>query len=216
LDIVFEDEDMAVIIKPAGINVSGNQFKTVQNALNYNLTPSSKIDKLPWPLPVHRLDNQTSGLLIIAKTKGARIQLGKDFENKTITKHYHALVIGQLLKTGTISAPVDGKKSDSLYTSIRTVKSLKNEWISLIELSPLTGRTHQLRIHCSSIGHPILGDKLYGDEGMILKAKGLFLAAIRLTLNHPISGEPLQFEIPTPYKFIKRLENEERRFNAKI
>lgn len=81
-----------------------------------------------------------------------------------------------------------------------------------MELEPKTGRTHQLRIHCSSIGHPILGDKLYGNEGSILKHKGLFLAAIYLKFNHPITNELLEVEITTPANFLKRLENEKRRY----
>lgn len=213
LSIIFQDDDLAVIIKPAGINVSGNQFKTVQNALPHNLTPSPKNDKLPYPLPVHRLDNQTSGLLLIAKTKTARIKLGRDFENKSITKKYHAILIGKLVGSGQISTTIATKKSLSLYHSLRTVPSLKNRWLTLIELTPITGRTHQLRIHCAQKGYPILGDKLYGNEGMILRKKGLFLAATSLKFNHPISNEPLTFEIPLPHKFIKRLENEKRRFN---
>ena len=80
--VIIEDEDLAVIFKPAGISVSGNQFKTIQNALLFNITPSTNKDALNWPLPVHRLDNQTSGLLIVAKTKTARIKLGQAFENK--------------------------------------------------------------------------------------------------------------------------------------
>ncbi len=126
LTIVYEDEDLAVIIKPAGINVSGNAFKTIQNALLFNLTESKKRDKLPWPLPTHRLDNQTSGLLLIAKTKTARVKLGQAFEHKTIHKTYHALVIGKTEDKGSISVPVDHKSSFSEFERLDVVPSLKN------------------------------------------------------------------------------------------
>lgn len=215
LEIIFEDEDLAVIVKPAGISVSGNQFKTIQNALGHNLTMSTKTDKLPWALPVHRLDNQTSGLLLIAKTRKARVELGHAFEKKEVQKTYHALVIGKAPEHGEISLNIDGKKAFTKYKKITDCPSLKNGSLSLLELYPETGRTHQLRIHCARIGHPILGDKLYGQPDLILKHKGLFLAAVGLQFKHPINGETCHFTIPTPKKFEKRMENEARRFHSK-
>lgn len=214
LDVVFEDEDLAVIFKPAGINVSGNQFKTIQNALMYNITPSIGKDALNWPLPVHRLDNQTSGLLLVAKSKMARVKLGQAFEVKgSISKTYQAVVIGKIRESGEITVEVDEKSSLSTYKRLKVVKSLKNEYLSLVELSPKTGRTHQLRIHCASLGFPILGDKLYGKEGLILKNKGLFLCATGICFSHPRSNLKLSFSVDTPYKFMKRLNSEEERFN---
>jgi len=213
LSVVFEDEDMAVVIKPAGINVSGNQFKTIQNALVYNITKSTLPDALDWALPVHRLDNPTSGLLLVAKTKTARKKLGLALEQKTIQKTYHALVIGDTPLEGKISTPIESKSATTLYKKIKTVKSLKNDSLTLLELKPLTGRTHQLRIHCSSIGFPILGDKLYGTEGLVLKNKGLFLSAVSITFAHPRTNVKQEISIPTPYKFVKRMENEQKRYN---
>jgi len=213
LDIIFEDEDLAVIFKPAGISVSGNQFKTIQNALLFNITPSVNVDSLNWPLPVHRLDNQTSGVLLIAKSKMARVKLGQAFETKVdISKTYQAVVIGKIDEEGVMSTDVDGKQSLSTYKRLKVVRSLKNKFLSLVELSPKTGRTHQLRIHCSTIGFPILGDKLYGVEGMIFKNKGLFLCATGISFLHPITNKELTFDVKTPYKFLKRLENEAERF----
>ncbi|NOQ71063.1 MAG: RluA family pseudouridine synthase [Crocinitomix sp.] len=215
LEICYEDEDLAVIIKPAGINVSGNQFKTIQNALQYNLRPSTKEDALQWPLPAHRLDNQTTGLLIIAKTKTSRVRLGQAFENKTIHKTYQAVVIGKTPHSGRIHVPIANKSSFSAYRTLKTLPSLKNEFLSLVELVPETGRTHQLRIHCAHMGHPILGDKLYGSPDLILKHKGLFLCATKLQFHHPISDEKLEFNIPAPKKFETRMDNEARRFALK-
>ncbi len=179
----------------------------------FNIKLSVNKDALNWPLPVHRLDNQTSGLLLIAKSKTARVKLGQAFERKEgISKTYQAVVIGKIDQSGEISIDVDEKKSLSTYKRLSVTTSLKNEFLSLIELSPKTGRTHQLRIHCASIGFPILGDKLYGDEGMILKNKGLFLCATGISFAHPITNKKLTFSVETPYKFLKRLTSEAERF----
>ncbi len=214
LEIVFEDNDLAIINKPAGISVSGNQFKTIQNAILFNIeTPKTK-DALKWPLPVHRLDNQTSGLLIIAKTKTARVRLGQAFENKTIEKTYHAIVMGDITSTVQINNPIENKKAQTDFRKITTVPSLKSGKLTLISASPKTGRTHQIRLHCQSMNTPVLGDKLYGKPNLILKHKGLFLAATALKFPHPISKETLRIEIPIPKKFHNRLKNEERRYKT--
>lgn len=208
LNILWEDEDLAVIHKPAGIVVSGNQYRTITNALSHNLQTSHKEDALAWPRPVHRLDQGTSGPLLIAKTALAHVRLGQFFEEKRIQKKYRAVCIGKLPAEGSIDTPIEKKTSRSLFQTIRTVPSLKNEYLTLVELVPETGRTHQLRIHLSSLGCPILGDELYGKPGLILKGKGLFLAAIGLEFRHPRSGQACQIKIPQPAKFDKRLDRE--------
>jgi RluA family pseudouridine synthase len=213
IPVVYEDEHIAVLYKPAGISVSGNQYKTVVNTLGFNLKKSHQPDALNWPLPVHRLDNPTSGLLIIAKTTTAQVQLGKAFERKEIQKKYHALVIGKTSPTGTIDHRIEDKPSHTTFKTLTTVPSLKNQYLSLVELEPQTGRTHQLRIHCAAIKSPILGDKIYGTEGLILKHKGLFLCAVALKFLHPITLEKMNLSIPTPQKFLTRLENESRRYH---
>ena len=103
-------------------------------------------------------------------------------------------------------------KSLSYYKTIKTVKSLKSKNLSLVELSPKTGRTHQLRIHMSSIGFPILGDKLYGKEGNVLEGKGLFLCALELVLKHPVTRDPLTVKTEIPYKFNSLLDREAKRW----
>jgi RluA family pseudouridine synthase len=214
LEVLFEDSDLAVIWKPSGINVSGNQFKTIQNALMFNLKKSIGIDALNWPKPVHRLDNQTSGVLVIAKSKKARVVLGQAFENKTIEKTYHAIVIGHIEKAGVIDFEVDNKKSVTEFEPIQFCDSLKNEKLTLLKLMPKTGRTHQLRIHCAQfLKSPILGDKIYGSEGMILKNKGLFLSATGITFNHPNSNKIISITKELPPKFFQRMNNEQRRFD---
>lgn len=212
LSIEYEDEFMAIINKPSGISVSGNQFRTIENSLPHNLSSSKEPDAMKWPKPVHRLDNPTSGLLLIAKTKKARITLGQLFENKQIQKTYHAIVMGQTPEKGKIDFFIEDKPAITYFEKITEVHSLKNQFLTLLKLSPLTGRTHQIRIHCSQSGFPILGDKLYGEEGNILKGKGLFLVASRLQFPHPITMAPMDLSLEIPYNFSKRLQNEELRW----
>lgn len=212
LEIVFEDEFLAVINKPAGIPVSGNQFRTIQNALIGNVSLSKEADALRWPKPVHRLDGPTSGLLIIAKTAKALVLLGQQFEQKTIQKTYAAIVMGETPERGSVASDIEGLKSLSDYETLKTVNSLKSKQLSLVKLYPKTGRTHQLRIHLSSIGFPILGDKTYGDEGNVLEGKGLFLCALELYLKHPITEVLLHLKIDVPHKFNSLLEREEKRW----
>ena len=203
--VIFEDEYIAIVNKPSGIPVSGNLFRTIENALPNNIQPSSQVDKLQFARAAHRLDSPTSGLLIIAKTRSARVELGRMFEAKIIQKTYQAIVIGQMEAAGTINFPIDGKASLSIFKNIKTIPSIRNQHLSLVELQPKTGRTHQLRIHLSKLGFPIMGDKLYGTEGNIIKGKGLFLAAVRLSFQHPITGEALEFKINPPNKFNRLL-----------
>ena len=213
LDVVFEDEHLAIINKAPGIEVSGNKFKTVENALAGNLQISNEKDALPWPRPVHRLDYPTSGLLLIAKTKKAQVELGRQFEQKTIQKRYRAVLIGEIPESGVIKTPVNEFAAESAYRRVKTVDSLKSKVLTLVDLFPKTGRTHQLRIHMASLGCPILGDSLYGEEGMILRSKGLFLAAVELDFIHPASGREHNISIEQPAKFDSFLEREQRRFD---
>lgn len=213
LDILYEDAYLAVVFKPAGIPVSGNQFRTVENALLYNIQSSTALDALKRPRAAHRLDAPTSGILLVAKTKQVRIHLGAQFEAKQIQKRYQAIVIGKPLQKGRIDFLIEGKASLSSYECLQTVNSLKSGQLSLLNLYPKTGRTHQLRIHLSKLGFPILGDALYGKEGLILKHKGLFLTAVEVTFKHPITEEEKVIVLETPYKYTALLEREQRRFD---
>lgn len=209
LEIVYEDAFLAVINKPAGIPTSGNQFRTIQNALLATISPSEEKDALDWPLPVHRLDSATSGLLLVAKTIGTRVALGQAFENKEVQKTYRALVMGETPAEGIIDFPIEGQTAISHYRLLRSAPSLQNGKLSLVELSPHTGRTHQLRIHTARAGFPILGDTLYAGE-KTLKGKGLFLCAVSLAFSHPVLNKVMQLSIEEPKKFTRRMENEQR------
>ena len=212
LEIVYEDEYIAVVNKPSGFPVSGNFFKTIQNALPYNLSVSNNEDALAAALPVHRLDASTSGLLIIAKTRTAHMSVAKQFENREIKKTYMALVKGSLEDSGTINLPINGLTACTAYKTIRVENSLSNGRLSLVELEPQTGRTHQLRIHMSELGHPIIGDALY-DKKNVLRGKGLFLSATKLKFKHPIDHDLLSIELPTPNKFDTYIHREMIRWN---
>lgn len=213
LEVVFEDEHLAVVNKPAGVVVSGNQFRTLENMLTENLTRSEEKDALKWPKPVHRLDAATSGLIIAAKTKTAHMSLGLQFEKKSILKMYFAIVTGTPEKQGYINTPINSQTAESTYTLIRSVPSLKNNSLSLVELHPKTGRTHQLRIHMASIGHPIAGDILYGIKGKTMLHHGLFLSSVGISFTHPKHNNQMNIKTPIPKKFTSYLNREERRWH---
>ena len=211
LEVLFEDEFMAVIHKPAGFPISGNYYKTIQNALPYNLSVSKEVDALFLPRPVHRLDKLTSGLLLVAKTRSAQINLGQQFETQQISKTYVALVKGKLEGEGVLDSSIDQQKAKTFYKSIRVEQSLSYNDVTLVELQPKTGRTHQLRIHMAEIGHPIVGDAVHDFE-KVLKGKGLFLTACKVSFRHPVSLLNQTFEISLPSKFDALLKREKRRW----
>ncbi|MBL4605133.1 MAG: RluA family pseudouridine synthase [Flavobacteriaceae bacterium] len=206
LAVVYEDDYLAVIYKPAGILVSGNKFKTIDNALMQNLQKSSLSDAVR-PRPVHRLDYPTTGLLLIGKTSSSILALNKLFEDKEIQKTYHAIAIGKMDVEGIISLPVDEKSSESFYKVLASVPSIRFEQLNVVELTPKTGRRHQLRKHLSGIGNPILGDQDYGMKDLILKGKGLYLHASILSFIHPFTKEKLIVKSELPKRFLKIFPN---------
>ena len=203
LEILYEDEHLAVIFKPAGILVSGNKRFTIENALPFNLKKSTQPDALIRPEPIHRLDYPTSGALLIGKTVSTVISLNLKFEHRSISKIYTAVAIGSMNEAGAIETPIDDRPSKSEYKTIISIASEKYGALNLISLNPHTGRRHQLRKHLSQLGHPIFGDGLYGIEGLVLKGKGLFLHATKLQFEHPFSKENILVIAPLPKKFIK-------------
>lgn len=202
LNVLIEDEHLAIIHKPAGIEVSGNSFKTISNALSQNLKPSGLVDAT-IPQPVHRLDYATTGLLLVGKTSSSIRALNKLFEDKEVDKTYYAITIGQMDRQGIITDIVEGKEAKSRFRVVDTVHSDRFGSLNLVELKPETGRRHQLRKHLAGIGNPILGDKDYGTEGLILKGKGLYLHAYSLHFIHPITEEHIHQADEFPSRFSK-------------
>lgn len=213
IEVVFSDDYLLVVNKPPGLVVSGNQFRTLENALVNSIKLSSQEDALKWAKPVHRLDSATSGLVLLAKTAEAHRKLSSMFKDKTIEKKYRAIVQGKPKELMIVKDSIEGKESESELRLLESVHSVKSDFLSLIELAPKTGRTHQLRIHCKNIGHPIVGDKLYGEEGNIMNHKGLFLSAVSLRFMHPILNEEVFVELEQPKKFDALLKRESQWFN---
>ena len=212
LDIVYEDDFLIVINKPGGIAVNGNRYKTVENGLVGLAKGSTQEDALPRPVAVHRIDVPTKGLVLLAKTKSTLIDLGKAFQNNKVKKGYVAVVHGKLQDEGLMNEPIQGKKASTRFHTVRIVPSKIFQHLSLIELEPITGRTHQLRIHLKNKGHLIVGDKMYADGEKTILGKGLFLCACKIHFQHPNSGKILNIEIEPPNRFTKLMEREKERF----
>lgn len=202
LEVIFEDDYLAIIYKPAGILVSGNKFVTIANALTQNLKKSNQIDAVK-PQPIHRLDYATSGVLLIGKTSSSIQQLSKLFKNKEIKKTYFAITIGEMNEFGEINSPIDNKESFTEYQVLQSVKSERFNFLNLVKLTPKTGRKHQLRKHLLKIKNPILGDKEHFIDGKILNGKGLFLHAATLEFVHPFTKEKISISKELPKKFTK-------------
>jgi len=212
LRIIYEDDYMAVIEKPPGIAVNGNRFRTVENALLNNLEPSLQEDRLKWPRPVHRLDNSTGGVLVVAKTSLSIVDISRQFQNRNVKKKYRAVVTGKTDSCGIIDQKIDGRDAITEYTALEYCRSLTYDWLTLVELSPQTGRMHQIRRHMAEMGFPLLGDRLYGDEGKILRSKGLFLWAVEISMIHPIKKWNVNIKINQPGKFLTHMQREQRRW----
>ena len=219
LDIIYEDEDIVIINKASGMVVhpaSGNYENTLVNALiyRYNLDDTNVRSGI-----VHRIDKDTSGLVIVAKNDKTLELLTEMFKNKEIKKTYLALVDGVINnKSGTINAPITrdvkdrkkmmvGKDGKNSITHFYVLKTFKNN--TYLSLNLETGRTHQIRVHMAYIGHPITNDKVYGKENTSF---GQYLHASKLEFIHPITKKEIIVEAPLPIEFeekLKELEGEE-------
>ncbi len=202
LDVLYEDEYIAVVHKPAGVLTSGNSFKTIANALSQNLSTSNKKDAIA-PQPAHRLDFATTGALIVGKTRGSLQYLNQAFESQKIKKVYYAICIGHLKEYGVIDFPIDNKEAKTYFQVIDGVHSPRFGQLQLVQLLPITGRRHQLRKHLFAMGSPILGDPTYYNENHLLKGKGLYLHAYSLRFKHPTTKTTLQIVDVLPTKFQK-------------
>jgi len=225
LDIVFEDEDIVVVHKPKGMVVhpaAGNPTGTLVNALLYHCKGSlSGIGGVIRPGIVHRIDKDTEGLLVVAKNDAAHLYLAEKIKTHEVARIYYAIVQGNFHEDeGTVNAPIgrhpiDRKKMAVVRDPTRKARDAVTHWrvierlgrYSLVRCELETGRTHQIRVHMASIGHPLLGDELYGGGGTAFEKKhakllqGQCLVATRLTLTHPKHHAEMTFEIPLPDDF---------------
>lgn len=218
LEIVYEDEDVAVVNKPQGMVVhpsAGHPNGTLVNALLFHMKDLSSINDVIRPGIVHRIDKDTSGLLMIAKNDFAHESLAKQLKEKTSLRKYVALVHGVIPhEKGIIEAPIGRSKTDrKMQAVIEEGKPAVTHFqvlerfaeFTLVELQLETGRTHQIRVHMKYIGYPLAGDPVYGPK-KTLKGHGQFLHAQVLGFEHPRTGEFLTFEVPIPESFQKTLE----------
>lgn len=236
LDVIYEDESIAVINKPAGMSVHAGSGKdeagnrgTMVNALLHRFNQLSQIGGELRPGIVHRLDKETSGLVLVAKTDLAHRRLAEQFSRRQVKKTYIALVHGWMKQPkGTINAPIsrDLMRRARMTTRRSGGREAITHWkvkkqieggygkFSLLEVKIETGRTHQIRVHLASIGHPVAGDTLYGaprPESYLGTTQGdaslerNFLHAFELQFQHPISNRPLSFQQPLPAELIEFL-----------
>lgn len=225
LDIIYEDDSILIINKPKGMVVhpaSGNYEETLVNALiNYCGKNLSDIGGTDRPGIVHRLDKDTSGALIVAKNNQVHKFLAKEFKLKKIKRIYVSVVKGIIKEdTGKILLPVgrhpinrkkmavNKEKGKEAITYFKVIERFVNN--TYVELRLETGRTHQIRVHMSYIGYPVIGDLVYGNKNKNLgyKIKGQALHAKILGFNHPVTGKYMEFEAPLPKDFKSLLEHE--------
>ena len=221
LDILYEDDDILIVNKPKGMVVHpapGHYSHTLVNAVLYHCgSRLSGINGVLRPGIVHRIDMDTTGSLLICKNDRAHQILAEELKEHSITRRYHAIVHGNLKEdTGTVNAPigrhpVDRKKMSTkspsgrhAVTHYRVLERFGD--FTYIECELETGRTHQIRVHMSSIGHPILGDAVYGPARCPFRLQGQTLHAKILGIRHPSTGEYMEFDAPRPEYFSELLD----------
>lgn len=215
IDILYQDRDIVVINKPCGMVVhpaAGNEDGTLVNALMYHIRDLSGIGGEMRPGIVHRLDKDTSGLILVAKNDKAHTVMSEQFKSRTMEKHYRAVAFGSFSQdTDLIDAPIarhpvdrkkmavvpDGKPSQ---TEWRVIERLRGA--TYLDVHLLTGRTHQIRVHMQSVGHPLLGDKIYAPHiKTSVHVPRLMLHAYSLAFTHPVTGEHMELTAPIPEQF---------------
>ena len=220
LDILYQDADVAVVFKPSGMVVhpaAGNERGTLVNALLKHLDNLSGIGGEIRPGIVHRIDKDTSGLLLVAKNDRAHVSLSDQIRAHSVHRAYQAIVIGNLRDDeGFVDAPIGRHPTDrkrmavvpggrEARTNWRVLERLRGA--TLIEARLTTGRTHQIRVHMASIGHPVLGDPVYGPKKSPYPvAGGQLLHAFQIGFVHPVTGEEMRFTAPPEPRFLEWLE----------
>ena len=217
VDIVYEDDDLLVVNKPKGMVVhpaSGNYSGTLVNALMYHCSGRlSSINGVIRPGIVHRIDKDTSGLLIVAKNDNAHVKLAEQIKAHTFTREYQAVVCGHFKESfGTIDAPIGRNPADrkKMCVTDKNSKEAKTEYTvidehreySYVKLKLFTGRTHQIRVHMSYVGHPVFGDSVYGKSSRY--CEGQCLHAKKIGFVHPTDGKYYEFdsELPEYFKYV--------------
>ncbi|MFR1565791.1 MAG: RluA family pseudouridine synthase [Christensenellales bacterium] len=231
VEILYEDSDIAVINKPQGLTVhpaGRNYTDTLVNALMFKLDSLSGINGEIRPGIVHRLDKDTSGVMVVAKNDAAHLSLSSQISQRSVKKEYLALLEGRLsddegvVNTGIARSARNRKLMEvnaagrEAVTEYKVLRRFSEN--SLVLFRILTGRTHQIRVHAKYLGHPVVGDKSYGYKKQKFALDGQLLHAYRLSFNHPSTGERLVFTAPLPDYFIKVLDvladkNGQRRFD---
>ena len=220
LDVVYEDEDVIVINKPVGLVVHpapGHPDGTLVNALLYHCGDSlSGINGQLRPGIVHRIDRDTSGLIIAAKNDAAHLALSAQLQDHSLARTYEAIVVGGLREdSGTVDAPIARHRTDRKKMAVDPEgRRAVTHWEVLgryrgythIRCRLETGRTHQIRVHMASIGHPLLGDTVYGAKKPVPGLAGQCLHARALTFRHPRTGEPVTVTCPLPDWFQAQLD----------
>ena len=215
LEIIYEDNDLLVINKPQGMVVHpacGNYEGTLVNALlNYCRDSLSEINGVIRPGIVHRIDKDTSGLLLVAKNNKAHLSLAEQIKEHSAGREYLALTIGEIKEDGVVNAPIgrsekDRKKMAITYKNSREAVTHyfveeKYEGYTLVRCKLETGRTHQIRVHLASLGKPILGDMVYGPKKQKFLLNGQTLHAYKISFNHPTTNERMEFQCELPEYF---------------
>ena len=232
VDIVYQDKDLAVVNKPQGMTVhigNGNTEGTLVNALLYALDSLSGIGGVLRPGIVHRIDKDTSGLLVVAKNDRAHTSLAKQIAEKSCHRIYLALLEGNVkTDSGRIVTDIGRSPSDRLkmavlpegkgktaVTDYETLTHYGSDY-TLCRFTLQTGRTHQIRVHAKYMGHPVVGDPLYGIRRQKLSLAGQLLHAYKLIFTHPSTGERMEFTAPLPDYFQSLLEKLGRQYGVEL
>ena len=230
IDILYQDEDFAIVNKPKGMSVhvgNGTTEGTLVNALLYALDNLSGIGGVLRPGIVHRIDKDTTGLLVVAKRDKAHVSLAKQIAEKTCFRRYYALLEGNVkTDSGRIATDIGRHPTERLkmavlsdgrgkyaVTDYEVVARFGGEF-TLCRFQLQTGRTHQIRVHAKHIGHPVAGDPVYGFKKQKLQADGQLLHAYQLELTHPTTGERMTFNAPLPTVFKEILQKLCNRFQV--